>query len=205
MSKETLHLMMNLDQGKLDTQIALQCAPLLTGVKMSNLLTVDASKREEVMRLFHRTAISCYVLCSCGQRATFLLYVKETMMEYLRKPDVDALMSRFGCGGKKLGMVLRYVSLRYRAHMDGNGPFPHEIGLLLGYPPEDVAGFVKNEGENFLYRGYWKVYSNLPDRINTFKGYNRAREEVIHMVSRGIDISGILEIHELNHHKSIAI
>lgn len=38
MSRETLHLMLKLNPEDLDTQVALQCAPLLTGMKISNLL-----------------------------------------------------------------------------------------------------------------------------------------------------------------------
>ena len=41
MSKETLDLMLGLNRQELEIQIALQCAPLLTGRKISNLLTVD--------------------------------------------------------------------------------------------------------------------------------------------------------------------
>ena len=36
MSKETLELMLCLDRKEMETQTALQCAPLLTGVKISN-------------------------------------------------------------------------------------------------------------------------------------------------------------------------
>ena len=52
MSKETLHLMLKLNPEELDTQVALQCAPLLTGMKISNLLTVGRSKRAAVLELF---------------------------------------------------------------------------------------------------------------------------------------------------------
>ena len=58
MSKETLHLMLKLNPEELDTQVALQCAPLLTGMKISNLLTVGRSKRAAVLELFKDTAVS---------------------------------------------------------------------------------------------------------------------------------------------------
>ena len=54
-------------------------------------------------------------------------------------------MEEFGCSGCMLSKILYGVSERYRAHMEGKGDFPHEIGLLLGYPPEDVTGFIKTE------------------------------------------------------------
>ena len=38
--------------------------------------------------------------------------------------------------------------------MEEKGAFPHEIGLLLGYPVEDVLGFIRYQGKNYLYTGY---------------------------------------------------
>ena len=31
----------------------------------------------------------------------------------------------------------------------GSAEFPHEIGLFLSYPPEDVRGFIENRAQNF--------------------------------------------------------
>jgi hypothetical protein len=38
--------------------------------------------------------------------------------------------------------------------------YPHEIGLFLGYPLEDVVGFIENRGRNFTCCGYWKAYGD---------------------------------------------
>lgn len=35
--------------------------------------------------------------------------------------------------------------------------FPHEIGLFLGYPSEDVSGFIKHGAKNSKCVGTWKV------------------------------------------------
>ena len=45
-----------------------------------------------------------------------------------------------------------------RMRMQIRKSFPHEIGLFLGYPAEDVAGFISHKGHDFCYSGYWKVY-----------------------------------------------
>ena len=84
MSKETLDLMLSLNRQELEIQIALQCAPLLTGRKISNLLTVDRSFRSAVLGLFRSSAVSCYVLYESADRITFLLYVREKLEAYVR-------------------------------------------------------------------------------------------------------------------------
>ena len=46
--------------------------------------------------------------------------------------------------------------------------FPHEIGLFLGYPVGDVAGFIRNRGKNCRCVGCWKVYCNECEARRTF-------------------------------------
>ena len=38
--------------------------------------------------------------------------------------------------------------------------FPHEIGLFLSYPPEDVQGFIDNRAHNYKRICAWKVYGD---------------------------------------------
>ncbi len=43
--------------------------------------------------------------------------------------------------------------------MENEQGFPHEIGVILGYPVEDVIEFEKHQGKNCKYCGCWKRYS----------------------------------------------
>lgn len=205
MSRETLHLLLGMNHDRLETQIALQCAPLLTGMKISNLLTVSAGKAREVMRIFARTAISCYILYESEDKVTFLLYRPSALLAYLAKEDTGQLMAEFGYRDWELTQILARVSEKYRAHMDGRCGFPHEIGLLLGYPASDVLGFIEHKGKNYLCTGYWKVYSNQAECKRIFRGYSQARDRLIHMVSHGMCIADILEIYEMHQYKAMTI
>ena len=40
------------------------------------------------------------------------------------------------------------------------GEFPHEVGLFLSYPPQDVRGFIENHAVNYKCAGLWKVYGD---------------------------------------------
>jgi len=53
--------------------------------------------------------------------------------------------------------------------------FPHEIGVFLGYPLEDVLGFIENGGRNCLSCGCWKVYSNECEALKAFERYEKCR------------------------------
>ena len=66
-----------------------------------------------------------------------------------------------------MGKILYAFRQRYEGYLLRNQEFPHEMGLLLGYPVEDVKGFIRNGGENCLYIGYWKVNLDFKKLTNT--------------------------------------
>ena len=51
--------------------------------------------------------------------------------------------------------------------------FPHEIGLFLGYPPEDVSGFIENRACGCKCVGCWKVYGDREKAEKTFSRYKK--------------------------------
>ena len=67
---------------------------------------------------------------------------------------------------------------------DGDG-FPHEIGLFLGYPLDDVKGFIKNKGRNYTLCGLWKVYGDLGDAKEKFEEYKQCREHCLECLRQG--------------------
>ena len=72
----------------------------------------------------------------------------------------------------------------------------YEMGLLLGYPIEDVRGFIEHNGCGCLYSGYWKVYRNVPLKKKMFEDFEKAKESVIQLLAEDIDMRLILEIYK---------
>jgi len=59
------------------------------------------------------------------------------------------------------------------------GNCPHEVGLFLGIPYDDVMGFIRNKGRNSLFDGYWKVYTK-PDRARAiFSKYDISKKRTL--------------------------
>ncbi len=63
--------------------------------------------------------------------------------------------------------LLRQLGLRLRGCQD----FPHEIGVFLGYPLEDVRGFIANQGRNYTCCGCWKSYGDPAEAHRRFSSY----------------------------------
>jgi len=204
-SKDVIQLIETIGKNEIETQLAMQCAPLLTGIKIANLLIVNKQNRDAVTKIFQKTIISHYVIFENENKIIFLLYQKNDLTDYLNRSDVRNTLFKLGYDRYELQDILREFSKRYFIYIEQRGKFPHEMGLLLGYPLEDVVGFIENEGKNFLYTGYWKVYSNPSETIKLFDKYNCAREIVIRMIAQGMKVKHIVEIYYSKKYKKIAI
>lgn len=195
MSQEIYEIVKGMDLENIETQLALQCAPLITGLKVSNLLIISKGNEEVVKRILNRTGISYYRLIQTRTKTTFLLFRRNELEEFLADENVRNVLMKAGYKSLQIDKILRTFSLRYEAYMQGDKCFPHEMGLLLGYPVEDVVGFVENNGKNFLYSGYWKVYENQKAKVKLFDKFKVAEETLIHLLSNGLSMSDIIDIY----------
>ncbi|MCI8410488.1 MAG: DUF3793 family protein [Lachnospiraceae bacterium] len=187
MSQEIFEIVKNMDPELLETQLALQCAPVLAGLKISNLLNVSKKQGELIQGLLAATELSCYVLLKNGHRMFILIYNKKMLKAYLSNKRVQSFLEEEGYGDLGLEEMLQLLSQRYQLHMEKRAGFPHELGVFLGYPMEDVEGFIENNGENFLCLGYWKVYQNQQIKQELFQKFERAKEWMILLVSNGME------------------
>lgn len=196
MSQEVFELVQGMDLKSIETQIALQCAPLISGLKVSNLLIISAEDEALVRVILRRSGISFFRLLRTGEKVTFLLFRKNPLEAYLKQQEVETMLVEAGYAELSLGNILSTFQKRYAHYMSAGGRFTHEMGLLLGYPAEDVKGFVENEGKNFLYSGYWKVYADVEEKRRLFQKFENAKETVIQLLSYGVGIQDILDIYK---------
>ena len=173
----------------LKEQIAIQCAPLLAGLKPSNLLIIPKGFWKEVKEALVGTGFSVYCLSECAGKQVFLLYEGKELRKYLTEPKVQQLLWELGYEDEEMCALLQMVSEKYTAHIQVRAEFPHELGLLLGYPVVDVRGFMEHEGKDFLYSGYWKVYGNVRETVSLFREFRAAKEFAMQMVAGGYSIA----------------
>ena len=65
---------------------------------------------------------------------------------------------------------------------------PHEIGLFLSYPPEDVKGFIDNNAANFKYSGLWKVYGDEKRAKAMFEKFKKCTDIYCRMWQAGVSL-----------------
>jgi len=193
MCPEVFEIVQKMDLSKAETRLAMQCAPVITGIKMSNLLTVSSEEVAEVDELLKGTEIQLYCLFRQQNKATYFLYRMEEFRTYLKKLDVRHTLKQFGYIDLSITGVICEFQKRYETYMNQHTGFPHEMGILLGYPLEDVEGFIKNKGKNYLYAGYWKVYKDVEEKKLLFDAYESAKEGLLLLVANGYSIRPIIE------------
>ncbi|BCN29374.1 DUF3793 family protein [Anaeromicropila herbilytica] len=182
----------HMNEKEFERLLAVQCAPLLIGIKISSTVILDVKDVDLVVKMFDRSTISYYKLYQNDEKLILLLYRKNDLITYLNKLEVRDAMIQFGYHQYDLRNILKEFSKRYCIYMMNKEIFPHELGLILGYPVHDVIGFMQNQGRNSLYSGYWKVYDDLAKALLIFESYGEAKKIVLQMLSEGMSIPYII-------------
>ena len=186
LSSETWEIIRKLRGDEIELQIAFQCAPLITGLKESNLLNIEKQDYQRMKDIFKESELTIYPLGIHAGKITVFLYHPDRLEAFFSKESVQALLHEIGYTDTNLKQVLPVFRAHYQQYLREKKVFPHEMGLLLGYPPEDVKGFIRNQGKNYLYSGYWKVYDRPHEKIRLFKKYEHSREKLIQLLSYGM-------------------
>ena len=64
--------------------------------------------------------------------------------------------------------------------------FPHEVGLFLSYPPEDVQGFIDHRAMDFKCAGLWKVYGDQQRAQALFDRFRRCTQRYCALWQTGL-------------------
>lgn len=187
------------ERRHVEYQLATQCAPLMAGLKPSNLLIIPAYEAQTLEQVLNGTGFSCYCMTAYKEKAVFFLYRITELVVYLTEPEVQKLLLELGYDSCELYSLLQSVSARYGEHLRCKSDFPHELGLLLGYPAVDVRGFMENQGKNCLYSGYWKVYGNLTETRHLFCEFAHAKGVIEQLVAGGSTILDVVELFRKKH------
>lgn len=193
MCKEVFEIVKTLDLSQVEIRMALQCAPIITGIKVSNLLSIASKDEDKLRMILKKSGIISYRLLRQDDKTTFLLFRKCELETYLRDRKIQRFLIEKGYIELSLSGILSRFQQRYEIYMNHGGGFPHEMGILLGYPIEDVDGFIKEKGKNYLYSGYWKVYQNVEEKKQLFEAFESAKDGLILLVANGYELRSIVE------------
>ena len=179
------------DRAKLEWAIARHGAPVLSGLKVASLLTVRPSDFEDLMASLDEL---CQLLTPHELRILDLAIGPERILLYIYRPEwLERLLSlaehrRFlaDCGYARDAGCADCLAQLFERMRNGRGEdYPHELGLFLGYPLEDVRGFMLDRGRCPLYTGLWHVYSEVERARQRFADFEHAKRRLLAGLSEG--------------------
>ena len=168
------------------------CSPTLAGIKTANLFSGcfadEEEMREGIRRLngiLVKKGIRVLPLKYHEGRALIYVYRPMRLRQDLERADVRSLLQECGyiCGAPEHCIV--QLMRRLAEEREYSWEFPHEIGLFLGIPPEDVRGFIENRAEGYKCVGEWKVYGDVEQARKIFAKYRKCTEVYCVQLARG--------------------
>lgn len=152
------------------------CAPTLMRVKIGSMFTYKCSSYEYLYSqifywntVLNRKGIYLTLLKYNGSRAVIYLYIKNKLERLLSDKKIYSFLEDYGYSFNDLEGSIKLLSSRF----ESNENLPHEVGVFLGYPLNDVKSFIEHSGKNSLYTGYWKVYHNPDQSIKMFNMFDK--------------------------------
>lgn len=181
----------------IDSLLVSRCAPTLAGLKMAALICVPIESQseyqmmvEEYNKRFNKQGLYFKTLWQCqNQRQVLYVYRQKEVQAYLTRSDVHEFIAQYGYEFNL--SIDETIDLLISRFYEEN-TFPHEIGVFLGYPLEEVIAFVENKGENAAYCGEWKVYHNVEYAKEEFLKYNNCRRCYIDVYNQGFSMESLV-------------
>ncbi|MDR1579273.1 MAG: DUF3793 family protein [Synergistaceae bacterium] len=161
----------------IESMITCFAAPVLRGIKCGALINLcrngedlRSAWRATRDQLSRKLRLEFAEIKTSRRSVILFIYRRELLASRLSERDSAAFLEHLGydCSYNfPLGCV-EYLVMRFEWGI------PHEVGVFLGYPLDDVVGFIKNSGKREKISGYWKVYGNEKYALEKFGEYKNA-------------------------------
>lgn len=174
-----------------ECDIIRNCAPTLAGIKTGNLFTCPYDSREALLNAVRRLndrlgtkGLRVLPLRFSNRKALIYLYRPVKLTMDLADSAAAELLRRHGYCPDSCEKCVGILAKKLRAQED----FPHEIGLFLGYPAEDVQGFITQGPGCCKCTGCWKVYGDEEAARKKFAQYKKCTRVYCDQWAKGKDI-----------------
>ncbi len=154
------------------------CSPTLANIKVANLFRFFFERPEEVEEYVNywnekMNAKGVYLTSvkKCQDTALIYVYRKNSLKKVLQQFHIRQFLKKYGYHDFSIEGCIGYL----REQFQRSCGFPHEIGVFLGYPLEDIIGFIVNEGKNYKCVGCWKVYGDAKEAEKTFCKFKKCQ------------------------------
>lgn len=164
--------------------LVLHASPTLANLKPASLVclkTLDGQS-EDLCELEKR-GLSFLWMTSMTGCPLLLVYRRNALARTLATPKARSILAAAGCMGS-LDDMLDHLCRRFASCR-----CPHEIGLFLGYPEDDVDLFIRNDGKKAVCCLFWKVYCDVEGALKLARKWDKCRKCYIECFRNGFSIT----------------
>ncbi|MGG7179338.1 DUF3793 family protein [Clostridium paraputrificum] len=112
-----------------------------------------------------------------------LIYNDDVLKDYIFEEEHHKFLINLGYSKEKnLELALEKLKERYDLYK-----CPHELGLFLGIPFNDVRDFMECTEKQCLLCGYWKVYNDCNTAIKIFNKYDLIKEHTVNYILKELN------------------
>lgn len=174
-----------------ETEIALgtHCGITFAGIKAASLFSLKKSCGYCLQRYeeyFDRRGFAFLVLRSDGERSLIYVYNRRQLWDILSDCGNRSFLQEEGYFYSSSEEALEIL----KSKMKGDS-FPHEIGIFLGYPLDDVLGFIAHPNEGVMLMGCWKVYTDVEKKKRLFEVYDKCTRKIRERLLGGATLENI--------------
>ena len=172
--------------------IVRHCSPTLAGLKTANLFNytyedepeLNESIRSVNLKLKNK-GIRMIPLRVSNGKALIYVYRPKKLEADLKSPLSGAILTACGYDGTTPTQLIKELIKR----LGCSDEFPHEIGLFLGYPPDDVRCFMCDRNRKCKCVGCWRAYSNEKEAEKVFARYKKCTDVYCRKLYEGYSLS----------------
>ena len=180
-----------------DDYLVRNAAPTLAGIKTGSLFTCPCTNRQTLIqwarglnRKLRHKGLRILPLRFSSSKALIYLYRPGQLARDLSGQEAAGILTGCGYEAPCHGDCSRCLAKLAR-RLQERQEFPHEIGLFLGYPPEDVQGFMENKACHSKCVGCWKVYGDEEAAKRKFAQYKKCTRLYCDRWASGQDVEGL--------------
>ncbi len=179
--------------------LVLEAAEVLSGVKPANLVQLRNRPQpcgrnlhllwqEHAVALLAESPLEALPLRCRDSGDLMLFYSPELLQIHLQHPEREAFLRQQGYQSVNLKDALSELKRRFQASTE----MPHEIGLFLGYPLKDVAGFMGCSDKPCTACRMWRIYGDPEPSLALSDRYADCRRDMADQLNDALDPASLL-------------
>lgn len=179
----------------IDKLLIQYASPTLGGIKSGSLFKIyndDTLDLHEEIRnynlLLNPLDLYLEIIYSCDRYSLIYVYRLKMILSDLSNDEVIQFLKSYGYEGNTIKDYISTLKKRFKLL----NSTPHEVGVFLGYPINDVKSFIQFKGRNFKISGCWKVYDNVNYCSKKFEDFKKCRDVLSYLYKNNYPLESLV-------------